>query len=918
MQGSGIVIPTLPANGSVTFTVSANVSSSASGTVSNSASATPPAGTADLVSGNNTATDTDSATPLAVLLSEFTAKPRRTGEAGVSIQWRTGYEVDTVGFNLYREDKGRRVLLTPALLAGSALLTCAQTVLTAGNSYAWTDATGAAGAIYWLEEIELGGITRWHGPVQALNSTESTKLTTQTTRARTLSELNTDLKPAEQLEYAVSEFSSAQHSTERFAPDSESATGTAKQFQAAQLQALGTWPEAANRAAAKLTVRKDGWYRVTQAELVAAGFNTNVNPQFLQLFAGGVEVPMKITSLDGASLTHLEFYGRALDLPWTDAQVYWLVSGNAPGQPVELRKGATTASASVTSFRTTVERRDRLSYCSGLQDGDAENWLGAIITPSGASQQLTTRALDRLAGRTATLELTLQGATAQLHSVNVQVNGQYIGNVSFDNRQRTMAQFEVPVAQLLDGANDIRLQALAGSSDVSLVESLRLTYARGYNAENDRLNFSLAAGETAFVYWFSSPNIRVWQLSAARDATRGTVSEVLVKPERLNTMYGFRLQGEGGTYLAMTDNLVEQVAGLTVNQPSDWRAKTNAAQFVILTHRDFRAAAERLAQARRTQGWSVAVVELEDAYDEFSYGVKTPQAIKDLLTHARLNWQESPAYALIIGDATYDPRNYSGAGNSDFAPTKLGETAYLETALDNWFVDADNDGVPEIALGRLPVRTAAQADALVAKILGVPAENATRSALLVSDRTVYGVDFKSTSEQLARLLPATMPRQFVNRNDGSPEQVRNQIVNSINQTQPLVVNWQGHGSTQVWTGDGLLRAADAPLLTNPATSLFVMTTCLNGYFIDTNQVSLAEAVLLNSSGGAFAVVASSALNHPTAQQLFNQTLYQALFVQGMSLREAATAARVAAGDRDVRNSYVLLGDPTLRFSGKNR
>jgi len=63
MQGAGIVIPTLPSGGSVTFTVAANVTAM-SGTVTNTANIAPPAGTTDPTPGNNTASDSDPVNPV--------------------------------------------------------------------------------------------------------------------------------------------------------------------------------------------------------------------------------------------------------------------------------------------------------------------------------------------------------------------------------------------------------------------------------------------------------------------------------------------------------------------------------------------------------------------------------------------------------------------------------------------------------------------------------------------------------------------------------------------------------------------------------------------------------------------------------------------------------------------------------------
>src|SRR6476469_1845649 len=59
--GSGNINDTvnIPAGGSVTYTVSANISAAATGTLSNTATVTAPAGVTDPTPGNNSATDSD-------------------------------------------------------------------------------------------------------------------------------------------------------------------------------------------------------------------------------------------------------------------------------------------------------------------------------------------------------------------------------------------------------------------------------------------------------------------------------------------------------------------------------------------------------------------------------------------------------------------------------------------------------------------------------------------------------------------------------------------------------------------------------------------------------------------------------------------------------------------------------------------
>ena len=132
---------------------------------------------------------------------------------------------------------------------------------------------------------------------------------------------------------------------------------------------------------------------------------------------------------------------------------------------------------------------------------------------------------------------------------------------------------------------------------------------------------------------------------------------------------------------------------------------------MLVSHADFIAQVTPLAAQRQQQGHQAVVVDIEDVYDEFSFGEKTPQAIKDFLRWAR-TWATAPKFVVLAGDATIDPRDYEGLGNADFVPTKQVpmNQASLETASDDWFVDFNNNGLPDIAIGRLSVRTPQQAD----------------------------------------------------------------------------------------------------------------------------------------------------------------------------------------------------------------
>jgi hypothetical protein len=307
----------------------------------------------------------------------------------------------------------------------------------------------------------------------------------------------------------------------------------------------------------------------------------------------------------------------------------------------------------------------------------------------------------------------------------------------------------------------------------------------------------------------------------------------------------------------------------------------------------------------------VSVVDVEDIYDEFSFGDKSAQAIKDFLTYARSSWGPAPRFVLLAGDATFDPRNYTGGGAADLLPTKLVETVQMETASDDWFVDSNLDGIAEIAIGRLPVRTAAEAAVMVGKIVAYDSQPASSSALLVNDRN-DGYDFRQGTELLRSLLPvATVVR--VDRNLIDDAQGQTAVTGAVNGGQKIVTYF-GHGSLGIWAGNLMTTTGASNFTNSSGLSMFVLSTCLNGLFHDTASDSLAEKLMKNPQGGAVAVWASSGYTEAEGQSVMNQELMRQLFSGKVTtIGEAVMNAKVGTGDLDVRRTWVLLGDPSMKL-----
>jgi hypothetical protein len=862
------------------------------------------------------------AAPTLVTLKSVTATQY---EDGVLLRWKTGYEVNNLGFHVYREENGNFVRLTPEPVAGTALLAGKDTRLTAGHSYFWWDASfnhelsavshQPSGWRYWVKDIDLSGKETMHGPVTPVLSHEPLPVQF---RPELLSEVGL------RLQERYGEYWRVQELKEKLRKRPPAIRHQLSAIKASNLKARRAGPRGnsvpdpqtqqflAGRPAVKLFVKEEGWYRVSQPELAAAGLSSKVNPHLLQLFVEGEEVPIRVIGRRGGrfdSWDGIEFYGVGLDTPSTDTRVYWLVEGLRPGQRVELSDGQGGQIAS-SSFPYTIERKDRLIYFAALRNGDEENFFGPIVSMRGGDQVLILSNLDPAPPGDALLEVVLQGVTNVPHQVKVLLNEAEVGEVVFEGQSQGLFKVEVSQLGLLEGENLVSLIAQGGEMDVSFIDSIKLTYWHTYRADNDSLRFTARGEEQLSIDGFSNSNIRVFDITDPN-----AVVEVLGRVKSLGSGYAITFEVPGNdrrTLLALTEERVKEPAAITANQPSFWHQDKNGYDLVILTHKDFLSSLQPLRSLRESQGLRVALIDIEDLYDEFSFGTKSPKALKDFLSFAKTKWKRSPRFVLLVGDASFDPRNYLRFGDSDFVPTKLIDTGYMETASDDWFVDFNGDGLPEMAIGRLPVRTLEEANTVVSKIVGYERSGAQGIALLVAD-IGDDFDFEGASEEIRVLLPSSLAVRKIYRGKfSSDDMVKSELLRGINEG-PLLVNFIGHGSVEIWRGN-ILTSDDAEALVNKGLPFFVSMTCLNGLFHDLYTESLAEALLKAPGGGAVAVWASSGLTEPSGQAILNKELIRLLFgSDSITLGEATARAKRVISDQDIRKTWILFGDPTTRL-----
>lgn len=818
---------------------------------------------------------------------------------GVLLTWRTASEQGNLGFQIYREQDGVRLNLTPQMVAGSALKTSAR--LLAGHSYSWWDPNGTTDTRYWIEDVGFTGKGTLYGPYSTYPATGTSPVTSSSPalgrEAAQNSASSTMLWPSGDSSSLISRTTSAKGSPP---PPPGGAGGSS----------FATQWAIANRPALKLAIRELGWYRVTADELSASGLDiTKFDARSIRLYADGTELPILVTGEADGRLDPgdaVEFFATGVSQPTTDTRVYYLTAGDGIGKRIKLAAGPAGPSNRV-SFPATAELRERVTHFAGLSNGDAENFFGQVIASDPVDQALDLPNLDP-AGSTATVEVALQGVTFVPHRVTVSVNGTPVGEGDFTSREAATLRYTVPVSALHAGSNTVTLSRAGGSDDVTVIDTVRITYPHLPSADGDRLLVTTPGSRTALTFGgFSQSGARVVNVTNPL-----AVQELAGVETHVPGAYEISVQSPvtSSRLLAFTPDQIRHPVAITLNRPSTWNATSNRADAVFITHSSFAQSIAPLVALRQSQGFSTAVVDIDDVYDEFGFGYHNPYAIREFLRRAETSWTVKPRYVVLVGDASFDPRNYFGLGG-EYVPTKTIDTSVFETYSDDWFADFNNDDLPELAVGRLPVNSPEQAAAVVAKIVSY--ESATpappRRGLVVADTNdIY--DFEAAGNRMAGLFGDATVLE-IRRSTLGDSQARQQVLSALSAGQDTVY-YSGHGGIDLWRGN-LFTSGDAVSLTNSSRlSVAVLSNCLNGYYTVPTLPSVGEALVQAPAGGAVLVWASSGDTEPTSQEILAQTFFNALY--GGSPVTAGQAARLAkaAVNGDVRRTWILLGDPMTR------
>jgi len=418
------------------------------------------------------------------------------------------------------------------------------------------------------------------------------------------------------------------------------------------------------------------------------------------------------------------------------------------------------------------------------------------------------------------------------------------------------------------------------------------------------------------------------------------------------------LNQDSQVFIGNTNNLTE----VQTNPLSQINTDLSKVDYLMITHPIFSESIKAFADFYREQGMNVAIIDTEQTYQNYSYGVRELYAIKDLIkdTHSKGNGKLK--HVLLVGDSSWDWRD-SGQNNKygkwanrimsnnrnfnnfphqakyteefinrDFVPTGQYHSSEGHSASDNWFVSIideekqkNEDFIPDLAIGRFPVSTPEESDQMITKTINYYNKSKVgpwKSRILWI--TNSNKSFQRTSVKTSNKIGdfgVSASNIFPKEMDGDNFKIQQSLASSMDEGN-LIVHFVGHGGKSIWQigppdlkkNRDLFTLDHISNLKNSNKLPFVMSmSCYSAPFDHPYADSIGEKFIREPDVGAVAVLASSWRNTPSSS--FSRYILENIFNNPKnSIGQAILAAKRHYKGRTMLEMYNLLGDPALRLA----
>lgn len=528
---------------------------------------------------------------------------------------------------------------------------------------------------------------------------------------------------------------------------------------------------------------------------------------------------------------------------------------------------------------------------------------------------------------------------APSNKIAIRLNSQQnpiLANINWTGLNQRSVTITLPDGSLTNGSNSFYLTNTSTDSySQPYFDNLTLSFGRQLNFTGEPFEFYTPIHSNPFNFTMSSTiNPTIWNIS-------NPSKPISLLTDQSGNNYSFIVSPKANSYDRLIVFDPENVTNITdfenlgrINFNTLRNSTTQAAHIIIAPNR-YRDTASKFISHR---GNSI-FASLENIYAEFSGGNADPMAIRNFIDWTQNNWQSPiPIYVFIIGDADYDYRNITG-NSKNIVPT-------VEVGIINSYATDDrlatiNGRIPEVAIGRFPAQTVAEAEDYIDKIIEfesnpefglwrqrvtLVADDAARPEDTISELNI-GKSHTINSEILAEIIPPAFETnklymlEFPEESDATSFGVAKPQATSalfdILEKGTAIVHYIGHGSAHQWAQEKLLfqdRGDLQAIDTGMKLPLWIAGTCSWGHFDDIDRESFAEELIRQTMNGACAIITTSRLITVTSNQYYTEQLFNKIFpnqtVSELSI--GVILQSVKTGNQE-GEYFHLFGDPAMKL-----
>ena len=646
--------------------------------------------------------------------------------------------------------------------------------------------------------------------------------------------------------------------------------------------------------------------------------------------------------------------------PYADKTRYFITFDKNIGSKKRISE-ASEATGEVSSEKNTAKdfayhKLELFNYFSSGRD-----WLGEKVMSTSTDLNIPVSLPNVSADYPAEFKVKMVVERIENSSCDISLNNQAVSRLYFPPLsavRNTRTNSLVFSRNLNTAANTVNIHFNAGSSNSQgWLDNILVNYTKQLSFNNNYLKFYSV--DTAYnscirysVSGVQTDNYAVW------DVTDASNVQSVAKVEKNGSNISFKVPADTiRTLVVLAGNsFAAPVLEDTINNQNLHAIDT--ADFVIVTYEGFRNQAERLAQLHRDyDSIKVAVVDLQQVFNEFSSGTRDFLAIREFIA---MMYQKSggtkPENLLLFGDGTFDNKNILQYNNN-----------YMPTYQSHNNVDTDSPGITSddmlaaigygamnsagdtlfVGIGRITAGDTATAEIIVDKCeryltkadLKNNENGDWRNAVMLTSDDADNVSelyFIHNAENIYDQITESNPTLNVQK---AYEDAYKEYTSSSGATYPdaskaindrmnkgcLLFNYLGHGSPDNLSSERLITITDIISWSNyNKLCLMITSTCSFNKFDLADRQAAGEYILSSDKGAGIALISAArniSSNDPINRALFKYALERQADGRALTFGQVMKHAKNLVNTgyykfqlSDAERSITLIGDPALRLS----